>query len=95
MSEKEIETAFTVVIHTDGTFVANLEQLEGPVEVKRAATVQDLVTVSTQLRKEIEEQQLVTRIANTIIAMLQPPAEPTVPDKVKEKLKERNITPEE
>lgn len=93
--EKEIETAFTVILHTDGTFVANLEQLETPVEVKRAATVNDLVLVSTQLRKEIEEQQLVSRIANTIIAMLQPPVEQTVSDKVKEKLKERNITPEE
>jgi hypothetical protein len=93
--EKEVETAFTVVLHTDGTFVANLEQLDEPVEVKRAATVNDLATVSAQLVKEIDEQQLVSRIANALASLMAPAPEMSIPEVLKEKLKERNITPEE
>jgi hypothetical protein len=93
--EKEIETAVVITLNADGTFTAHLEQPEEPFKVARVANVQDLTTLSRMVVKEIDDQQLVARIANAIVEMLTPPVEQTVPDKVKEKLKERNITPEE
>jgi hypothetical protein len=91
---KEVETAFLVTLYADGTFSAGLDPAEIGVEVKRQATASDVLTVSQSLVKEIEHGQLTERIAVTLMQLLTPPAQQTVPDSLKEKLKERGIEPD-
>ena len=91
-TEKEIEFAFIVSQYTDGTFAAHLELPTEPLVAKRLATGVDVLQMSQTLVKEIETQTLTERIVGTLLQMLQPPVEePTVPEAVKEKLKERGI----
>jgi hypothetical protein len=91
MSDKEIETFFTVVVHTDGTLSVALDNPETPIQAKREATNGDVFAVSKQIVQELEQGQLVERIVTTLLGVLTPPAEETVPEKVKSKLKERGI----
>ena len=93
-SEKEVEFAFLVVSHTDGTFGVHLELSEEQVKANRIATTADVYTLSQNIMKEIDMQQLTERVAMTIVQLLQPPVEQSVPEKVAEKLKERGITPD-
>lgn len=93
--EKEIATAFLVTQYTDGSFSAGLDPKDLPVEVQRQATANDVLSICQSLVKEIEQAQLTERLAVTLAQLLTPPAEQTVPDVVKEKLKERGITPQE
>lgn len=93
--EKEIDTAFLVIQYNDGSFSASLDPKDLAVEVRRQATATDVLTISNSLVKEIEQSQLTERLAVALVQLLTPPAEPTVPDVVKEKLKERGITPQE
>lgn len=92
--EKEIDTAFLVVQHTDGTFGVHLELPKEDVTPSRVATAADVQQLCNNILKEIDMQQLTERIAATLIQLLQPPVEQSVPDKVAEKLKERGITPD-
>jgi len=94
-SPKEIETLFLVALHTDGTFTAMLEHPETLPEYKREPTSFDIYQTAQQIVKEIDSQILVERFANTVVAMLTPPQEPTVAEKVTEKLKERKVKPED
>jgi hypothetical protein len=94
MSDKEIETFFTVVVNTDGTLNIALDNPTEPLNAKREATNADVFAVSKQIVHELEQGQLVDRIVTTILSLLQPPAEETIPDKVKNKLKERGIDAE-
>ena len=94
MSDKEIETFFTVVVNTDGTLNVALDNPAEPIVAKREATNADVFAVSKQIVHELEQGQLVDRIVTTLLTLLQPPAEETIPDKVKNKLKERGIDPE-
>lgn len=91
MSEKENETFFTVVLHTDGTLSVALDNPETPLVAKREATNADVFAISKQIVQELEQSQLVERIVGTLISVLTPPPQDTVPDKVKSKLKERGI----
>ncbi len=91
--EKVIETVFTVVVHTDGTFAVQLEQPEAPFEVQKIATTYDVFQTCQAITKEIDSQILVDRILGGLVTLLTPPTD-SVPDRVKEKLKERNIQPE-
>lgn len=91
---KEVEAAYVVTIHKDGTFAAHMEQPEKPFETTRAATAYDILTISQNLVKEIEMSQLTDRIIMSLLAVLQGAAQPTTADAVKEKLKERGINPE-
>jgi hypothetical protein len=93
--EKEIDTAFLVTQFTDGSFSATLDPKDLAIEVRRQATANDVLSISNSLVKEIEQSQLTERLAVTLMQLLSPPAEPTVPDVLKEKLKERGITPQE
>ena len=96
--EKQIETAFLVNVHTDGTFSVNLELDESVAKVDRTANTADVYQTCQQIIKEIDSQLLVDRIVNTFMAAsaaaLAEQQEPTVPEVVKEKLKERGISPE-
>ena len=87
--EKQVDVAFLVLAHTDGTFAVKLEDLTAPVEAARVATTGDVFGISQQIVKEIEQQLLVSRI----VEALMPPVQ-SVPDTIKEKLEERGIKPE-
>lgn len=94
MSEKKIITAFTIALHDDGSFMAQLEQPEAPLEIQRPATVADVLTVSKMVVKEIEMQEMTSRIVETFVGILQA-GQPQAPaDVVKDALKERGIKPE-
>jgi hypothetical protein len=88
--EKEIETVFTVVCNTDGTFSVSLEQTGEVFPAKRQATTFDVYTTLQAILKEIDAQMLIERLVNALN-----PTTPAIPDVVKEKLKERGITPQE
>ena len=92
--EKVIDTVFTVAVHTDGTFAVQLEQPKEPLEAQRVATTYDVMQTSRAIVQEIDSQILVDRILSGLVTLLTPPTD-SVPDRVKEKLKERNIHPEE
>ena len=94
MTDKEIETFFTVVLHTDGTLSVALDNAEKPIEAKREATNADVFNISKQIVQELEQAQLVERIVGTLVSVLTPPVQESVPDKVKNKLKERGIDAE-
>lgn len=94
MEEKEVETVFVVSVFADGTFSAALEQPEEKIEVKRVATVYDVLSISQALVKEIEHGQLTDRIVMSLIQLMQAATPPTPADAVKDALKDRGIDPE-
>lgn len=87
--EKQVDVAFLVLAHTDGTFAVKLDDLTSPVEANRVANTGDVFGISQQIVKEIEQQLLVSRI----VEALNPPVQ-SIPDTIKEKLEERGIKPE-
>lgn len=87
--EKQVDVAFLVLAHTDGTFAVKLEELTAPVEAARVANTGDVFGISQQIVKEIEQQLLVSRIVEALNPQVQ-----TVPDVIKEKLAERGIKAE-
>jgi hypothetical protein len=92
--QKEIDTAFIVVLHKDGTFRVDLDPKGTKPEAPRNPTQYDVLQISQQIVKEIESQDLTNRILGGIIQILSAQAEPTPSDLVKEKLKERGIKPD-
>lgn len=92
--EKEVDTVYVVSVYEDGTFSAALEQPEKPIEIKRPATIYDVLSISQALVKEIEHAQLTDRIMLSLVQLLQAAAPPAPADAVKEALKERGIDPE-
>ncbi|CAB4128087.1 hypothetical protein UFOVP223_21 [uncultured Caudovirales phage] len=91
-NNKEVETAFVVLLHTDGTFAAQLDKPEG-VEVHRTASTFDVYQTAKQIVQEIDNQVLTERIIGSLAALLMPQPEPTAADVVKDALKERGIKP--
>lgn len=91
---KEVEAAYVVTIHKDGTFAAHMEQPEEKFVVERAATAYDVLTISQNLVKEIEMGQLTERIVMSILTVMSGAPQPSTASAVKEKLKERGINPE-
>jgi len=87
---KEVEIVFTVLVNTDGTFSVNLEQAAEVIPTKRQATSYDVFLTVESIVKELKTQMLVDRIVSAL-----KPETTTVPDTIKEKLKERGITPQE
>jgi hypothetical protein len=87
--EKQVDVAFLVLAHTDGTFAVKLEDLTTPVETNRIANTGDVFGISQQITKEIEQQLLVSRIVDALNPQVQ-----SVPDVIKEKLAERGIQAE-
>jgi len=87
--EKQVDVAFLVLAHTDGTFAVKLEDLTTPVEANRIANTGDVFGISQQIVKEIEQQLLVSRIVEALNPQVQ-----SVPEVIKEKLAERGIQAE-
>jgi len=94
LPEKPIDTAFTVLVHTDGTFSVLLETPAEPLELQRNPSDYDVFHTSQQIVAEIEQQLLTNRIVSTLAQILTPQPEPTVADSIKEKLKERKAEAE-
>jgi hypothetical protein len=92
--QKEIDTAFIVVLHKDGTFRVDLDPKSSKPETPRNPTQYDVLLISQQIVKEIESQDLTNRILGGLIQILSAQAEPSPSDLVKEKLKERGIDPD-
>lgn len=94
MSEnKEIETAFSVIVYKDGTFATSPEPIGDEVKTERVATNFDIYQIARQVVQEVDNALLVDRIVNTLIPILNPTPE-SVSDKVKEALAKRGVTPE-
>jgi hypothetical protein len=89
-----VETFFLVTVTPDGGFVTYTKMPEEPIEAARQATTHDVYMVSQQIVKELDQQMLVERIAMAVANALVPAPEPTVPDRLKDALKERGIDPE-
>jgi hypothetical protein len=93
-NEKEIETVIAIVIHTDGTFRAELEQLDTPLKGSRNANVNDVYKVSQDIITEIKNQQLTDRIVGTWLQVMASQQQPSTSSVVSDALKERGIQPE-
>lgn len=92
-NNKEVEVAFIVSVHTDGTFSASLDMVDG-IDAKRQATTFDVYQSAKQIVQEIDNQVLTERIIGSLAALLMPKPDPTPSDVVKDALKERGIKPE-
>lgn len=93
MSAK-VETYFLVVVNEDSTMTTYAELPETLPERERVANNYDVFTTSKQIVDEFESTLLANKVAQTVLAAMQPAAPVGVPDTLKEKLKERGINPE-
>jgi hypothetical protein len=85
-----MDTYFVVTISADGTFDMHSE-LPKNLEKSHEITISEIYTVVKQIVQNVEAQMVADRVTNAVLSALAPQAEQTVPDKVKEKLKERGI----
>jgi hypothetical protein len=90
----EIETYFLLTVNTDGTLTTYPEIPKEALEAQRVANNYDVYQAAKQVVEEFENQLLANRVAQVVLAALQPAAPAGVPDTLKEKLKERGINPE-
>lgn len=90
---KEIETFFTVVINKDASINVLLETPKEDIVAERQAINADIYRFAKQVVDEFDRSLLVEGIVNALLPVLAPQEE-ALPDKVKEALKERGITPE-
>lgn len=88
-----IETFFITVVNSDGTISTLTELPTESFEIARIATRFDVYQTSKQIVDEVEQSALVERIVAAMSQTLNPPVQ-TVPDRVKEALKNRGIDPE-
>lgn len=89
----QAETYFLVVVNQDGTFTTYAEIPSELPEVARRATNYEVYQTCKSIAEEFDTQILVDRITKSVVGTLMPP-QPTVADKVTEKLKDRGINPE-
>jgi hypothetical protein len=88
-----VQTYFLVAVNEDGSFTTYTELPEEPLEKVATATNYDVYQSCKQIAQEFDTQLLVERITRAVVGSLAPKQE-TVPDRVKEALKKRNIEPE-
>ena len=88
-----IETFFITAINADGSISTLTEFPAEPIVPARTATRLDVYQTSKQIVEEVEQSILVDRIVAAVSQTLNPPTQ-TVPDRVKEALKNRGIDPE-
>lgn len=85
---------FYVVIRTeDGQLVTYTEYPEQDIDAQRKALTSDMYDSSKQIVDEVEKTDLVTRVADAVVARLRPET-PKLSDSVLEALKKRGIDPE-
>jgi hypothetical protein len=89
----EVETYFLVAVNKDSTLATYAEVPEEGLVRERPANNYDVYQASKQIVDEFEQSMFANKVAQIVMANLNPPKE-SVPDKVKDKLKERGIQPE-
>jgi hypothetical protein len=91
---QEVETLFLIAIGTDGSLTSFGEVPEDMPKPNRLANNLDVYQASKQIVDDWESGMLVDRITRSVLAAINPPAPQSVPEKLKEALKDRNINPE-
>jgi hypothetical protein len=89
----EVETYFLVAVNKDSTLATYAELPEEGIGRERPANNYDVYQAAKQIVDEFEQTMFANKVAQIVISSLAPASEP-VPDKVKEKLKERGIKPD-
>lgn len=89
----EVETYFLVTVHKDSTLATYAEIPEDGVTRERPANNYDVYQAAKQIVDEFEQTMFANKVAQIVMSNLNPPVE-TVSDKVKDKLKERGIQPD-
>jgi hypothetical protein len=88
-----METYFLITVNKDGTLTSYAELPEGLPAADRVATNYDIYQASKQIVEEFEMNILADRVARTVLGALAAPSA-TPADAIKDKLKERGISPE-
>jgi hypothetical protein len=89
----EVETYFLVAVNKDATLATYAELPEEGLTRERSANNYDVYQAAKQVVDEFEQTMFANKVAQIVMANLNPAPEP-VSDKVKDKLKERGIQPE-
>ena len=87
------ETYFIAAIAEDGQILTFPEMPEDGIETKRPVNNYDVYTTAKQIVDEFEQSILAQKVAETVLRAINP-TQPTVPDRVKDALKERGIKTE-
>lgn len=87
------ETYFIAVVAEDGKILTLPEMPEEGIETTRPVNNYDVYTTAKQVVDEFESSILAQKVAETVLRVLNP-TEPSVPDRVKDALKERGIKTE-
>lgn len=92
---------YLVEVKVDGTILVHPEIPAELEEADRVATAPDIVASSLKLAHDIDQQIVVDRVtgavsslAESLLQALVPAPEATVPDQLRDALKERGITPD-
>jgi hypothetical protein len=91
---KEIETFFVVALNKDGSINVSLETPAESLVADRQAVNGDIYRFAKQVVDEFDRSLLIEGIVNALTPLFTTPEEPALPEKVKEALKERGITPD-
>lgn len=89
-----IETMFLIALGTDGSLTSYGEIPAELPEANRAANNFDVYQAAKQIVDDWESSMLVEKITRSVVAALQPSEPQSIPDAIKEKLKERGINAE-
>ena len=89
-----VETFFIIAVNDDGSLTSHTQWPDEPIVPQRFATTYDIFQSSKQIVDEFEQQVLAERIAKMVAAQLTVKEAPSVPDRLKDALKERGIDPE-
>lgn len=86
----KVKTYFVVSLGDNGIVTTYPDILEEGLEAERPVNNYDIYTAAKQIVDEFESSILAQKVADTVIAILNPEV-PTASDKVKDALKERGI----
>lgn len=89
----KVDTWFLITVNEDGTLTSYAEMPKDLPEAVRPANNYDVYQAAKQIVEDFEQTLLANRIASVISKTLNP-TQPSMSDKIKDKLKERGIDPE-
>jgi hypothetical protein len=90
---EKVKTYFFLSANEDGTIGTYAEMPEALPERESVGNNYMLYELCKQIVTEFEAQIMADRVARTVVSLLQP-AKPSVPDQMKDALKERGIVPD-
>lgn len=88
-----METYFLITVNTDGTLTSYAEIPEDLPKPGHTATNYDIYQAAKQIVEEFEMTMLADRVARQVVGTLIPQVQSPA-DAIKDKLKERGISPE-